>query len=343
MENYNAKNYKITITDLMVSVLVLILDQIKGPNALKFYLCSFIFLGSFGPIALNKTEKDFALLDSHQLEEMTGLLAEKQMFNIDVLKAEFLGPKEHPDLNVEYENQSYSYLRVPKTFYYSLDLSRSGELSRKNFEELILSAVPIDLQAKLQKYLPLTLALAEKYQVDPFWAVAIMWTESHFNPGALSKVKARGLMQIMPDTSHFLAQKIHSLSCRKTAVEMSQIPLLNIEMGVFYLKKLAVMFQYNYRLATVAYNMGPNMVRHKMNESNQVGQNNNYYKKVAKAYNTLVLSYVKKLKEESPLYQKTFVFIGKKKQGHNFDDFMALSFAHFDKFTAQHQAFNSRI
>ncbi len=309
--------------------------SLRNYKSLRFFLFLLIFLGFIGPLSLNKTENKLAIPNSREIEELLGLQAEKQILNIDVLKAEFLGPKQDQNITLEYQKNGYSFIRVASTFERRLDLTRSLELSRKDFEDLILNTLPEKLRLKLQKYLPLTLALAEKYQVDPFWAVSIMWIESHFNPGATSKVHAKGLMQIMPETGHFLAQKIHSVSCKKTAVEMSQIPLINIEMGIFYLKKLITMFNYNYRFATVAYNMGPYSVRSKMHKKESIGLDHKYFKKVFIAYQTLVHAYQKKLQAAVPFYQMTLVYIGKKGQAPKFEDYLAQIMFHFDQMTTE--------
>ena len=48
---------------------------------------------------------------------------------------------------------------------------------------------------------------AAAYGLDPLWVAAIVRTESSFDPAAVSPVGARGLMQLMPATAQWLAQR----------------------------------------------------------------------------------------------------------------------------------------
>ena len=47
-----------------------------------------------------------------------------------------------------------------------------------------------------------------RYQVDKFLAVSVMKVESNFTEGAISKSGAVGLMQIMPETAHWIAYNL---------------------------------------------------------------------------------------------------------------------------------------
>ena len=68
-----------------------------------------------------------------------------------------------------------------------LPLWRIEEIPIPLFHEMLAEGVPPHLQKSFLKYLPLGLKNAEKYQVDPFWVMAVMWVESHFNPAAKAK------------------------------------------------------------------------------------------------------------------------------------------------------------
>ncbi|MFZ8933867.1 MAG: lytic transglycosylase domain-containing protein [Bacteriovoracaceae bacterium] len=191
----------------------------------------------------------------------------------------------------------------------SLDIWRSHEFSQRDFQDLILRSIPKKLRSRVQKYLPIALKVAHKYQVDPFWVLAVMWTESHFNEKAKSHVKARGLMQIMPGTSKYLAEILdldfpHS---QRQRISFILNVNTNIEMGVFYLKKLLKMFKGNYVYATVAYNMGPGWVLKRLKERKGVGVKNKYLVKVRKAYKNLGRVYKDILSARKAPYETTFV------------------------------------
>lgn len=99
------------------------------------------------------------------------------------------------------------------------------------------------------RYQVLILEAAYRYKVEPAIIKAIIMAESGFNPKAVSKVGARGLMQLMPRTA------------RSLGVEDSFKPAHNIEAGVRYFKHLLDQFDGEVKLALAAYNAGSFNVR----------------------------------------------------------------------------------
>ncbi len=89
---------------------------------------------------------------------------------------------------------------------------------------------------------------SEKYQVDFAIIKAIIRAESGFNPYAVSRKGARGLMQLMPETA------------LRLNVTNSFNPKDNIDGGVRYFKYLLYLFDDDLRLALAAYNAGENLV-----------------------------------------------------------------------------------
>ena len=89
---------------------------------------------------------------------------------------------------------------------------------------------------------------SKKYQVDFALIKAIIRAESGFNPFAVSRKGARGLMQLMPETA--------------LRMNVSNIfnPRENIEGGVRYFKYLLSLFDNDLRLSLAAYNAGENVV-----------------------------------------------------------------------------------
>lgn len=89
----------------------------------------------------------------------------------------------------------------------------------------------------------------KRYNIDPNLIKAIIRAESGFDPYAVSKRGAQGLMQLMPATA------------REMRVSDPFNPEQNIAGGVRYLRKLLKMFDGDLVLSLAAYNAGPNQVK----------------------------------------------------------------------------------
>lgn len=85
---------------------------------------------------------------------------------------------------------------------------------------------------------------ASKYGVNPSLIKAVIHAESGYNPNAISRKGASGLMQLMPGTA------------RSLKVSNSFDPKDNVEGGVKYLRFLLDTFHGDVSLAVAAYNAG---------------------------------------------------------------------------------------
>ncbi|MDP6180801.1 MAG: lytic transglycosylase domain-containing protein [Desulfatiglandales bacterium] len=97
---------------------------------------------------------------------------------------------------------------------------------------------------------PIIQKAASRYDIDPALVKAIIITESDYNPHAVSKKGAKGLMQLMPVTA------------RSLGVEDAFNPEQNIHAGVRYFKSLLKQFDGDVKLALATYNAGSSNVRH---------------------------------------------------------------------------------
>jgi hypothetical protein len=86
--------------------------------------------------------------------------------------------------------------------------------------------------------------VATRYGVPPDLIAAIIEAESEFNPRAVSRHGALGLMQLMPETA------------ARLGVDDPFDPRENIEAGVRHLRSLIDQFDYNLPLVLAAYNAG---------------------------------------------------------------------------------------
>ena len=110
-------------------------------------------------------------------------------------------------------------------------------------------------------------AAARKHGISSSLIKAVIKAESNFDPRAVSKSGACGLMQIMPKTAKALG------------VVDPFDPKENIFGGARYLKKMLVQFQGSLPLALAAYNAGPSKVQSR-NSVPRIPETRNFVRRV---------------------------------------------------------------
>jgi soluble lytic murein transglycosylase-like protein len=157
------------------------------------------------------------------------------------------GPASAGIYRYEDENGNVYFTNCPRDASYKLFIRESredvdGTAPQEN------GAPPPPISTTSNEYDALIREFARKYEVDAALIKAIIRAESGFNPYAVSKKGARGLMQLMPQT----AQRLN--------VNNSFNPRENIEGGTRHFKYLLGLFRSDLRLSLAAYNAGENLV-----------------------------------------------------------------------------------
>ena len=94
-------------------------------------------------------------------------------------------------------------------------------------------------------------------QLDPFLVASLIRQESEFNPGAVSRANALGLMQLLPGTGRKTAQE---LRVRPFRTELLLVPNVNLQLGTTYFRHLLDHFDGRVEYALAAYNAGTDRV-----------------------------------------------------------------------------------
>jgi len=112
---------------------------------------------------------------------------------------------------------------------------------------------------------------AARHNVDPNLVRAVIKVESNFNPNAVSRKGAMGLMQLMPQTA------------RQLNVTNPFDPGQNVDAGVRHLKQLMQNYGGDVKLTLAAYNAGQGAVARSAGVP-RIAETRNYVKRITQLY-----------------------------------------------------------
>jgi soluble lytic murein transglycosylase len=126
---------------------------------------------------------------------------------------------------------------------------------------------------------------ARRHGLDPLMVAAVIEIESRFDPFAVSRAGAYGLMQLMPPTAQ-------ELFPGKKPLRVAHLfnPVLNVELGTAYLAQLVRRFDGDLQRALIAYNAGPSVARALVRGSKSHQRLQAYPRAVLAAYRDLLLA-----------------------------------------------------
>jgi len=175
--------------------------------------------------------------------------------------------------------------------------------------------LPNHLQIRAKKFHAEIGRYSSKFGIPPDLVMAVVHTESYFNPLAVSPADAHGLMQLIPKYGARDAYRMVYKKDRVVPPEYLYIPHNNIELGSAYLSllrdrvfnsitdKLKQLY-----LVICAYNWGPGAVKRNIVNKNNISTmtSDQVYQTLRQQTPEETSNYLKRVTERMKLYAKLF-------------------------------------
>jgi soluble lytic murein transglycosylase len=155
------------------------------------------------------------------------------------------GPAETAHLYDEtgHYDQAIEVMKHSAPNYFALDIP---DLPRKYWEALFPKAYWNDLKRN-----------AAANGLDPYLVASLVRQESEFNPNAVSRANAVGLMQLLPKTGKLVAREV---KLKRYTASQLYTPAVNLQLGTRYFRGMVDKFGGSFEYALAAYNAGADRV-----------------------------------------------------------------------------------
>jgi soluble lytic murein transglycosylase len=205
--------------------------------------------------------------------------------------------RELESITERYATDKASVLKLADLLYAAADYHHSLRLLRLYFQDVMEKGgddVPKSFweQAYPSHFLEWVKRQAPAGTADPYLVAAVSREESGFDPKAVSKVGALGLMQLMPFTGEWVSKRI---GLKSFSPDLLLDGAVNVQLGAWYLQHLIEQFNGNVVLAVASYNAGPEAVgrwaekgatdRDEFIESIPYNETRYFTKRVLRSYN----------------------------------------------------------
>lgn len=154
-------------------------------------------------------------------------------------------PAETAQLYVEtgHYDRAIEYMKHSAPNYFALDIP---DLPRKYWEALFPKPYWSDLKRS-----------AAANGLDPYLVASLIRQESEFNPNAVSRANAVGLMQLLPKTGKAVAKEA---KLKRYNASQLYTPAVNMQLGTRYFRGMVDRFGGSFEYALAAYNAGSDRV-----------------------------------------------------------------------------------
>jgi len=140
-------------------------------------------------------------------------------------------------------DQAIELMKHSAPNYFALDIP---DLPRKYWEALFPKAYWSDLKRS-----------AAANSLDPYLVASLIRQESEFNPNAVSRANAVGLMQLLPKTGKQVAKEV---KLQRYNASQLYTPAVNLQLGTRYFRGMVDKFGGSFEYALAAYNAGSDRV-----------------------------------------------------------------------------------